>query len=118
MANPALYASGTQTATIGTEHFVSSPNAVGTYIFIIDLNAMQDGDFLEVRIYQMVLTSGTSRPFDVYTFQDAQPADQQIWMSIPMANDLTDTNSLRFSIKQTLPSGGGRNFPYKVLQYT
>ena len=118
MANPTLYASGTQTATIGTEHVLSNPNAVGTYVLTIDLNAMQDGDYVEIRIYQMVLTGGTSRPFDVFTFQGAQPADQLIWKSIPIDNDLTDTNALKFTLRQTIPSGGGRAFPWKVNQYT
>lgn len=110
-----LYASGTQTATIGTEHFVSSPNAAGVYTFHVDMNAMVSGDVLEVRVYQMVLTAGTQRVLQYYYFSGAQPTDGKILVTDPLGNDLTDVNSLRFSLKQT--AGTGRSFPWKVLTY-
>jgi hypothetical protein len=37
---------------------------------------------------------------------------------VPISNELTDTNALRFSLKQTIPAGGGRNFPWKVLKHS
>lgn len=109
------FATGTQTASIGTEHFVSSPNVAGVFTFHLDLNAMVSGDVLEVRVYQMVLTAGTQRVLQTYYFSGAQPTDGKILATDPIGNDLTDTNSLRFSIKQT--AGTGRSFPYKVLTY-
>lgn len=118
MANPATFASGSQAATIGTEHFLSSPNAVGTYILNLDLNVLQAGDVLEIRIYKMVLTGGTPRVVYLETFQGVQPTDAQNYISVPIGNALTDTNSLRFSLKQTQPAGGGRTFDWSVEQYT
>lgn len=109
------FATGTQTATIGTEHFVSSPNQAGVYTFHIDLVNMAAGDYVEVRVYQMVLTAGTQRVAYFDTFQGAQPADNVIAISVPISNELTDTNALRFSIKQVL--GTGRSFPWKVLKH-
>lgn len=110
-----LFASGTQTATISTEHFVSSPNVAGVYTFHVDLNAMVSGDVLEVRVYQMVLTAGTQRVVQTYYLSGAQPTDGKILITDPIGNELTDTNSLRFSITQT--AGTGRAFPWKVLTY-
>lgn len=108
-------ASGTQTATISTEHFLSSVNVVGTFTFHVDTVNMAAGDILELRVYQMVLTGGTQRVAYFTTYTDAQSADDLIKISVPISNELTDTNSLRFSLKQT--AGTGRAFPWKVLKY-
>jgi hypothetical protein len=108
-------ASGTQTATIGTEHFLDSPNVAGTFTLHVDTNAMAAGDVLELRVYQMVLTGGTQRVAYLARFAGAQPADDLIKISVPISNELTDTNALRFSLKQTV--GTGRAFPWKVLTY-
>lgn len=109
------YASGTQTATVTTEHFLSSPNAAGVYTLHVDTVNMAAGDVLELRVYQMVLTAGTQRVAYVATYSGAQPTDDLIKISVPIANELTDTNALRFSLKQTF--GTGRAFPWKVLTY-
>ena len=109
------YASGTQSpAVVGTEHFLSSPNVAGVFQFVVDTVNMQQADILELRVYQMVLTGGTQRVVYYELFAGAQVADDLIKVSVPAANDLTDTNALRFSLKQT--AGTGRNFPWKVLQ--
>lgn len=109
------YASGTQSATVTTEHFLSSPNVAGAFTLHVDTNAMVAGDVLELRVYQMVLTGGTARVAYFATYQGAQPADDLIKISVPISNELTDTNSLRFSLKQT--EGTSRSFPWKVLKY-
>lgn len=110
------HASGTQTAVINTEHFLSSPNVAGTFTLHVDANAMASGDTLELRVYQMVLTGGTQRVVYVATYTGAQSADDLIKVSVPISNELTDANSLRFSLKQT--AGTGRAFPWKVLKYS
>lgn len=109
------YASGTQTATVTTEHFLSSPNVAGTFTLHVDTVNMVAGDVLELRVYQMVLTGGTQRVAYFARYDDAQAADDLIKISVPISNELTDTNSLRFSLKQT--KGTSRNFPWKVLKY-
>lgn len=109
------YASGTQTASVGTEHFLSSPNVAGTFTLHVDTNAMAAGDVLELRVYQMVLTGGTQRVAYFQSYSGVQPADDLIKISVPISNELTDTNALRFSLKQTY--GTGRAFPWKVLKY-
>lgn len=110
------FASGTQSATVTTEHFLSSPNVAGVYTLHVDLVNMVSGDVVEIRVYQMVLTGGTQRVvMTPYIFYGAQPTDGLIQVFGPIANELTDTNSLRFSLKQTF--GTSRNFPWKVLTY-
>lgn len=109
------FGSGTQSATVTTEHFLSSVNEAGTYTLHVDLVNMVAGDYVELRVYQMVLTGGTQRVAYIEIFQGVQPADGLIAVSVPISNELTDTNSLRFSLKQTL--GTSRNFPWKVLKH-
>lgn len=109
------FADGSQTAVIGTEHFLSSPNVVGVFQLEVDLNAMVAGDILELRIYKMVRAAGTSRAMAPMRFEGAQPADSLVAVSIPVSNDLTDTNAVRFSLKQV--KGTGRAFPWNVLKH-
>lgn len=109
------HATGTVSATVGTEHFLTSPNVAGTFTLHVDTVNMVAGDVLELRIYQMVLTGGTTRVAYYARFEGAQPTDDLIKISVPISNELTDTNALRFSLKQTY--GTSRNFPFKVLKY-
>jgi len=87
----------------------------GVFSLHVDKNAMQAGDTLELRIYQIVLTGGTRRVAYYDVWSDAQISDDQIAVSVPIANELTDSGSLRFTLKQT--AGTSRNFPWKVLKY-
>lgn len=108
------FATGTLTATT-TESFLSSPNVAGTFTLHLDSVGMTAGDSLEVRIYQMILTGGTQRVAYYSRYDDQQPTDDLIKISVPISNELTDSNSLRFSLKQI--KGASRNFPWKVLKY-
>lgn len=109
------YASGTRSAVVGTEHFESSPNVAGTFTFHVDTVNMQAGDALELRVYQMILTGGTQQVAYYAVYQDVQPTDERIKISVPISNELTDANSLRFSLKQSM--GTSRDFYWKVLKY-
>lgn len=108
-------ASGTQSATVTTEHQLADTAAAGVYTFHVDTVNMVAGDILELRIYQMVLTSGTSRVAYIGVYYGAQPTDDLIKISVPISNELTDSTALRFSLKQTF--GTSRNFPWKVLKH-
>lgn len=106
---------GTQTATVTTEHTLLDVAVAGTFTLHVDKNAMAAGDVLELRIYQIVLTGGTRRVAYFARYADAQPADDLIAISVPISNELTDAGSVRFTLKQTF--GTGRAFPWKVLKY-
>jgi hypothetical protein len=107
--------SGTQTATISTEHTLLDIAAAGVYTLHVDTVNMASGDTLELRVYQIVLTGGTRRVAYLGSFAGAQPTDDLIKISVPIANELSDSGSLRFTLKQT--AGTGRSFPWKVLSY-
>lgn len=111
---PTLFASGTQSATVTTEHFLSSPNVAGAFQLKVDCVNMVAGDVLELRVYRIVLTGGTTRICYLARYAGAQAADDLIKDSPMIANNLTDTNSLRFSLKQTF--GTSRNYPWGLMQ--
>jgi hypothetical protein len=108
-------ASGTQAATVGTEHTLADVNAIGTFTLHVDTDAMVAGDALELRVYQMVLTGGTRRVAYFQAYYDLQLTDDKIKISVPISNELTDAGALRFSLKQA--TGTSRSFPWKVLKY-
>jgi len=105
----------TQTATVGTEHTLLDVAVSGTFTLHVDKNLMQAGDVLELRIYQIVLTAGQRRVAYYARYDGAQPTDDQIAISVPISNDLTDAGALRFTLNQL--RGTSRNFPWKVLKY-
>ena len=108
-------ASGTQTAVIGTEHYLADVAVAGVFTCHIDTINMAAGDVLELSVYQMVLTVGTARVVYFGAYSGVQPTDDKIKISIPISNELTDATSLRFSLKQTF--GTGRAYPWKVLKH-
>lgn len=108
------YASGTQTATVTTEHTLSSVTAAGVYVLEVDVNAMAVGDVLELRCYSIAVTGGTSREewcIRFYGDQTRTPMKR----GRPVSNDITDTDALKFTLKQTF--GTGRSFPWKVMKH-
>lgn len=101
------FADGSLTATGGgTEDFLSSPNVQGKFTLVVDLNDMAAGDVVELRIYKMVRAGGTSRRSFLQTYQGAQPANELVVVLPEIANDLTDTNAVRFSVTQTFGTAG------------
>lgn len=118
MAVTAL-ASGTQAATIGTEHTLADVAVAATCTLHVDANAMAAGDTLELRIYQIVLTAGTRRLAYLASWTGAQDGSSNdlapVKISVPVSNELTDAGALRFTLKQT--AGSPRSYPWKCLRY-
>lgn len=110
-----LQASGTQTATVTTEHTLADVAVAGVFSLHVDTVNMVAGDITELRVYQIDLTGGTRRVAFFQAYYGAQPTDDVMKVSFPIGNDLTDAGSLRFTLKQTF--GTGRAFPWKVLKY-
>ena len=108
-------ATGTQTATVTTEHTLDDVAAAGTYTLHVDTDLMQTGDVLELRIYQIILTGGTRKIAYFQSYSGEQPTTDLIKISVPISNELTDAGSLRFTLKQTF--GTSRDYPWKVLKY-
>jgi hypothetical protein len=108
-------ATGTQTTVLTTEHVLRDVNTAGTFTLHVDTTIMAAGDVLELRIYQIVLTGGTRHVAYFVRYDGAQPTDDAIKISVPISNELTDTGSLEFTMKQTL--GTVHAYPWKVLKY-
>jgi hypothetical protein len=110
-----LHASGTQAAVVTTEHVVATAAVEGRFTFHVDTVNMIDGDVLELRIYQIILSGGASRVAYLMTYYGAQPTDALIKISKVVPNDLVEANALRFTLLQSF-GAAGRNFPWKVLR--
>jgi len=105
------HATGTQTATINTEHTLDDVALAGVFVLEVDTNNLASGDTLELRLYVITLTGGTRRVAYYDLFNGAQT--DPIKISVPVPNELTDAGSVRATLKQT--AGTGRSFPWKVL---
>ena len=99
--------SGTQTATINTEHQLAAPTSNKTRVLRVDLGAMVAGDTVEIRIKTAVLAAGTVREQQNWTY--ANVVGSPIFESIPISSNQGAT----FSLKQT--TGTGRAFPWSIL---
>src|SRR5579871_5272112 len=98
--------SGSQTATIGTEHVLDSPTTAATYSFSVDLVNLALGDVVELRCYDMI--DGTNyRQMFKGAFQGGCLIDIGV-----VAPPLAVTTQAKFTLKQT--AGTGRAFPWSV----
>lgn len=106
----ALESSGTQTATVGTEHTLATLTAEKTYQLHFLTNNLTGGDTVEVRIKEKVLASEAS-PSVVWmaTYSGAQSSDDLVKVSFPLRSNIEWVATL----KQT--AGTGRAFNWKVL---
>jgi hypothetical protein len=103
------HASGTQAATVGTEHTLNttSPDTTdGAYQLVVDLSAMALGDKVELRIKEKALSAGTQRQAVVFTFANAQTDALFISPAVLLLHGWDMT------LKQT--AGTGRSFPWSI----
>lgn len=100
--------SGSQTAVIGTEHTLGSAiTAAGTYVLVVDTNAMVNGDVLELRVKTKAKSGSTSRLAYVVTYAHAQTELNKYSVPIPIDTEVV------FTLKQT--AGTGRVFDWNIL---
>lgn len=104
---PTVIASGTQTATISTEHDLATDTANHTYVLGVDTAALTAGDLVELRLYTKILSGGTERLAYVASYQHAQGEPAKY--SVPVPANI----HLRATLKQT--AGTGRAFPWALL---
>lgn len=101
-------ASGTQAATISTEHSLTLQTGVGIYVLEVDTSAMQSGDTLILRMKNKVLSGGTSRVTQEATLSGVQAVAN--WRSDPIPVDVEVIATLLQS------AGTGRSYPWKMLR--
>lgn len=104
---PTLVSSGTKTTAASEDTLGSAITASGTYQFVIDCNAMQNGDEIRLRIYTTVLSAGTSRIFQESRYIHAQT--EPIKASVPVVSDI------EYHVTIERISGTDRSYPWKIL---
>ncbi len=104
---PTVNTSGTQAATISTEHTLATVTAAGTYVLVVDTNAMVLGDVLELRLYLKSLSGSTSRV--AYAVSYANIQSDPVKLSIPVPT----THEIKATLKQV--AGTGRSFDWELI---
>lgn len=105
-----LEASGTQTATVGTEHTLASITTPRTLAAYVDLSNMASGDVVEIRVKIKIKSTGALVVFSLDIFQGAQN-EPKLFYAPFMPSDL----QWDLTLKQT--AGTGRAFDWRVLSY-
>ena len=100
--------SGSQTATIDTEHTLGTADdgTDGVFQHEVDVAALVRGDELEIRLYDKCRAADTSRQMHMWKIRHAQ--SDELWRSPVMVF----MHARKFTIKQT--AGTGRAFPWSV----
>lgn len=98
--------SGTQSATVGTEHTLATLTTPKSFMLVVDLGNMVASDEVELRAKRKVLTGSSVKQLDYAVFQNAQADPIAILGPYPSAF------SIEFSLKQT--AGTSRNFEWSV----
>lgn len=105
----ASVASGTQAATISTEHSLTQQvGLAGIYVFEVDTSAMQAGDTLVLRVKTKILSGGTLRVTQEETLTGVQSVPN--WRSEAIPADIEIVATLLQS------AGTGRDYPWKMLR--
>ena len=99
--------SGSQTATISTEHTLSTQTTAGTYVLVVDLGNLANGDVVELRLKTKAKAAGTSRLAYLATFANAQGAPNTYSIPVPVDTEIVAT------LTQT--AGTGRSFDWNLL---
>lgn len=101
-------ASGTQVASVGTEHQLSIQTGVGIYVLVVDANNMAAGDALTLKIKTKAIGGGESRLAYVMTYADLQAEPNKYSVPVPINNEIVAT------LTQT--AGTSRSFPWSLLR--
>ncbi len=96
------------TLTDGTEQTFATRTSGKTAMFGIDLNVMQNGDAIEVRIYTKILAGSTSRTVWSATYNNIQVPVNQYSVPIPAVHEWHVT------VKRVL--GTDRTYDWSVLE--
>jgi hypothetical protein len=105
---PTLTTNGTQTATVTTEHTLTTQTGNKFYTAYIDLTNMASGDTVEIRVSLIIKAAGSHILYYLGTYSGAQTNPLVYIPSLP--SDI----SWKLTLKQT--TGTGRNFDYRVYE--
>lgn len=100
--------SGTQTATVTTEHTLATITTAKPFQLIVDINALVAGEYVEIKIKRKALSGGTTRVAfaGVYSWLDAGVNP------IIVSDPILSTQEYVATLKQL--NGTGRAFPWAI----
>ena len=104
---PTSVASGTQSATVSTEHDLATDTTNKTYVLVVDLANLVNGDTVELRLKTKVLSGDSEQLAYIAVYSHAQGVLNAY--SPPVPADI----SVKATLKQT--AGTGRSFKWKLL---
>jgi hypothetical protein len=104
-----IESSGTQTATLTTEHTLDAPSTGGSRVLTVDAAALVAGETLRLRIKEPCLSGGTERVTRDVSFPGPMTSEPII-KSPPF--DMPHGGT--FTLTQT--GGTGRSFPWRVVK--
>lgn len=111
---PTVASSGTQTATVGTEHTLVTQSSAKTCVGQVNLVNLALGETVELRVYDKTLTGDTLTPgttlpmyFASYSHTRAEPVVQTV--PIPVAYGAV------FTLKQITGTGRGFDWNWMTL---
>lgn len=104
-----LEASGTQAATVGTEHTLSTLTVVKTLWPQVDISALAAGEYVEIKVKTITLAAGTSRVYRsaIYSWLDA--------LVTPSIDAPPIVSNIEYVVTLKQINGTGRSFPWKIL---
>lgn len=105
---PAVNTSGSQTATLTTEHTLATVTDAGTYQLSVDTALLVNDETLELRIYGKARTSDTERLMLISSFKHIQGTPLKI--SIPVMSP----HYFKATLEQN--GGTGRAFPWAIYE--
>jgi N-glycosylase/DNA lyase len=100
-------AHGSQTATVDTEHALSTQTTAGVYILVVDMSNLANGDVVVLRIKVKAVHDGSSILAYMATFAHAQIEPAKFSVPVPVDTEIVCT------LEQT--DGTGRAFPWNLL---
>ena len=100
--------SGSQTATLDTEHTLATITTAGTYVLTVDTAALVNGETLTLKIKTKIRSGDTSRLVYEGVFKHGQGAPNKVSPAIPVIVDGV------FTLTQS--GGTGRAFPWNILR--
>jgi hypothetical protein len=109
----AVISSGTQAATVSTEHTLATSTTGKTYVLVVSLGtpvtgtAFANGDEIELRIYTKVLSGSTETLAYLAAYANLQSAP--VKYSVPVPANI----SCKATLKQT--AGTGRSYDWALL---
>lgn len=101
-------ASGSQLTVINTEHSLSSKTGLGIYVLAVDLNTMEAGDTVEIRIKTKCIETGTVKVAYTNVYNDVQTEPHKYSVPVPIDQEIVCT------LNQT--TGVARTFPWNLLR--